>query len=291
MPAKNKTDLISALCGKLNKRFGGRACKLYDPSNTQCMLLRKKQMEKFWEECRGQPFVMVYEAVQKFLKKFQRMYPGLHIDDYEDVDFKGLVKRLISHPLENTFTIAAWRGYMYKTVYREIKNKFQIPSRERCGTCKYLPELKPLVCQQTGKAKRKTDVRCEEYAPKTGYVKRIDGDKPNETRTSDGLELKIIGVGEEGKSLEDVIAIKELIVKMTEVLSRRIEDAARGSKKREKYQRQYEVFVGLFHSFSEDETYEAAVESLSNAFSVDKKTIQRDISEIENFLKKNVPGL
>jgi hypothetical protein len=80
-------------------------------------------MELFWEQCRGEPFVMLYETVQKFLKKLKWRLPAIPIDDHEDIDFEKIVSHLKSHPLNDQFTIAAWYSYMYKTVYMEIEDK------------------------------------------------------------------------------------------------------------------------------------------------------------------------
>jgi hypothetical protein len=167
-----------------------------------------------------------------------------------------------------------------------------IPAQKKCGACKFLPDFKPLICQQNGSEKKKTDNPCEEYAPKIKYTTSIDVDNSNEMNQTGRLEAKITEAQEErAKSLEDIITLNELIIKMIKALNQRIEEAPRGSAQRKMFQRQYEIFVGLFQSFSEDETYEKAVKRILTAFGVTKKTVQRDISEIENFLKKNVPGL
>ena len=104
-----KNNLIQSICGKANKRFGGRPCEFYEHIHTECRLLREKEMHKFWEKCRSRPFEMMYESTKLHIQRFKRIYKELPIDDKEDIDFKKIAIRLRKYGLKENFNIIGWR--------------------------------------------------------------------------------------------------------------------------------------------------------------------------------------
>ncbi|QTA86292.1 hypothetical protein [Desulfonema magnum] len=288
MSQKKQNNLIRRLCGGINKRFAGCSCNNYERSTTQCRLLRKHRMNEFWEKCRGEPFTMMYDTVTKITNTFRLKYPSLHISEVIDIDIKDIVTRLKTYHLKEEFTIIAWRNYMHKTVYREIKGylikKGWLPRVNQCGTCKYFPESEPYICPKNGKQRKKTDGTCEKYSQKLGIFISINGyghdDQKNNAHLSDKFQYN-------DETPETILEKKnDPLLMIKHALCMRIDTASPETKQRAKYQRQYEVFISLLHLLSEGVPMKKAQKTLAKQNSVAAKTIQRDISEIRKFQKK-----
>ncbi len=299
MIGNKRGDLIESICGGAGRKFNGKPCRYYVQIPTkQCQLLKARKMDVFWEQCRG-AYLIFYDTVQVLSKMFKVRYPGLPIDEAEDFDFEGVIRRLQQQdiPLEN---LTVWRKYVNKTVYLEIKKALSkrglVPEKKNCGSCKYLSPSKPYICTKTGHPRKKTDPPCETYGPDIAYFLSIDektspGDGSNHQR-SDRLLLEMITVkNQEPNTPETLIIAKEeqkrsALSMIIAMLAQRPGHKESGSKKRKKYARHYEVFINLVHLLAKGVPRESVIKHLAKRFTVNEKTIRRDIIEIRNFLRE-----
>ncbi|MCP4107179.1 MAG: hypothetical protein GY749_16835 [Desulfobacteraceae bacterium] len=296
MTEQKQNNLTRSVCGGTNERFRGNPCKYYDFSSGQCLLLMEQKMDEFWKKCRCKKFEMLYEATTSYLKKFKQKYANLPVDDMEEIDFKEIISRLKNLRLKEEFNINGWRKYMNKTIYREVKGilvkKGLIPRETKCGTCKFLPGSKPYVCQKKGETRKKTGEICEQYAQKIDVFISINGSESNDDQYRDNLIFEI------SKSIHENVKTPETILEkeqeknrlsiIKEILDKRIEKAKPG-KMKQKYERQYDVFINLFNLLSEGIPKEESQKLLADKNGVNIRTIRRDIVEIMEFLKNNVP--
>ncbi len=297
MAEKKRNNLIRSVCGGLNRRFRGVTCNYYDCSAIECRLLRKQQMEEFWQKCRFNKFKMLYKASAHYLKQFKLKYDNIPVDDMEDIDFKGIINRLEKQGLKEDFTINGWRKYMNKTVYREVKGilvkKGLIPREAKCGTCKYLPVSKPYVCQKKGENRKKTDHACGEYTPRIDIFISVSHNEDSEHNGNQGknpLESEMIRAQHENirtpeRILEEKQESNQLPI-IKKLLKNRAENTNPGTRERKIYERQYNNIIQLQKLFSKGISEKKALKILADETSVDIKTIQRDLKEIRKFLKK-----
>ncbi len=299
MLENERPELIEAICGSAGKKFDRTSCLYYAhvPAK-QCRLLKELRMEGFWEQCRGAYFIL-YEAVQVWSKRFQARYPGLPIDEAEDFDFQGVIRRLQKQKVD-VENLAAWYKYVNKTVYLEIKKTLiqrgLIPEKRNCGSCKYLSESKPYVCIKTGKAGKKTDPPCKAYSLNIAYFMSIDEESSSgnghNQQPPDRLFLEVMTTkNHEVKTPETLILAKEekersALAAILAMLAQRPDKEKPGSKKGKKYQRHYTVFSNIISLLAKGIPKEAAVKNLAKKMSVNEKTIRRDIAEIKHFLRE-----
>jgi len=219
---------------------------------------------------------MLYRVSVKYLKMFQQRHPSLPIDEGTDIDFRQIMERLKKIKLHG-YSLIIWKGYINKVAYNAARNVLVkaglLPKDRRCGTCRYLPWSKPYICLKKKEERKKSDPPCDEYCWEAVIPDPIPDD---ETLASMTNPETLLVEKEEGPLLS-------FIIKM---LKERIEDAAPGSKNGEIYERQYDVFVSLMHSLSNNIPRTDVVEEIAEKYRIDKRTVQRDIREIREFLKK-----
>ena len=231
--------------------------------------------------------------------KFRTWYPALPIDEAEDFDFEGVVRRLQQQHFQ-TENLAAWYRYVEKTVYLEIKKRLiqrgLVPEKKNCGSCCFLSESRPYFCSKTEQTRKKTDPPCKEYGPRLAYFHSLDeslSHQPGEAlHRPDRLLLEMISKANPVILTPESIAIMEeeqaqpALAIITAMLAKRPEGERIGSKRRKRYMRHYTVFTNILALLSQGLHKEEAIKRLAQKFAVNEKTIRRDIDEIKTFLRK-----
>lgn len=247
------TNLIRSFCEGGLKSLRGIPCKHYIPRDRECRLLKAGKTARFLKKCRASTIEMLYKDSLRYLGMFRRRHPGLPIDEGVDIDFGEITERLKNvKPYGHNLT--AWRGYISKVAYNAVRNVLVkiglLPGERKCGTCKYLPWSKPYICPKTGAERKKSDPTCEEYR----WTAVIPEPITDEELIAEIITPEILLIeNEEGPLLPLII----------NALDERIESAAQGSKNREKYERQYDIFVTLVHSLSDGVPRKEVIEHLA----------------------------
>lgn len=289
MAEKKEYDLIRRFCEGGYKDFKNIPCKYYMSSDRACHLLRQGKSKRFWDQCRLNTLEWIYKAADKYLAVFKKRYPMLHIDEKEDADFACIADRLKKQTIKKD-TLISWVGYVNTAVYREIRDflhkVYKIPKIRRCGNCKYLPLSRPYICSEKGEERKKSDAPCEAYS----------WEPPPEMMPAP-IDDEIIP---DFNTPEILLAEKKenLLFRIVEMLMDRIEDENPGSKKRDIYKRQYEVFADVLHELSKIEPdveenelirqRSAAIDRAAEKQKVSRKTIMGDIEDIRKFLEKKM---
>lgn len=270
------------------------SCEHYDPSAGECLLLRERRMDEFWEKGRCLPFGMLYRSVSDCLSRLKRTYRYLPIDEAEDVDFGRLAARLRKQGLRREFNLTGWRKYVNKAVRREITwilaGRGLIPRRTECGTCRHLTLSRPRVCLKTGESRKKSQTICDSYAWHSHMFVSAD---PEALVVPGNLPVagRRRGAGGDGTEtpatlLEDKEEGKRIFL-MRDALARRAEAAEAGSVRKKRYERQYEVFSNLLSLFSQGVPRKRVCTVLEEKTGIRVRTIRRDLEEIRLFLKNN----
>jgi len=286
MTVKKEHDLVRLFCEGGNKVFKNIPCEHYISSDRACRLLRQRKTKQFWKRCRLDVLEWICKAADKYLVMYKNKYPGLPIDEKEYLDFSSLIDRLRKQRLEKD-TLISWISYVNTAVYRSVRdimNKiYKIPTRRRCGNCKYFPESWPYICAENGEERKKGDAPCEAYSwepPPVVIPKSIDEDiTPAPTP-------------------ETFLRGEDMLPRIIAMLIERVRDEKQGSKKRDVCKRQYEIFSGLLHEFSKIEPEcdvdelialrSEAIDRLAEKYGVSRKTVMRDIEEILKFLEEKM---
>jgi len=168
MSVRKTNDLIRSFCEGGLEPFKEIPCKHYIRADRECRLLRKGKTARFLKRCRLSTFEMLYETVIRCLKMFQRRYPGLPIDEGEDIDFGGIIDRLKKRKLTQGYNLIVWRGYINKVGYNAVRTVLVgkeelLPRVRNCGTCKHLPRSRPYFCPKEEKVRKKSDGPCKDY--------------------------------------------------------------------------------------------------------------------------------
>lgn len=290
-----KKNLIRSVCGGENRRFRGLFCEYYERSAARCLLLREGKMREFWEKCRASCFNLLYDAVKLHLTNFRQKYPDSPIDETEDIDFEKLICRLQDTGMKQSFDLEAWRGYLNKTVYREIRNILRkrglIPWQIRCGTCKFMPLKMPYICPKTGTVRSRSDDACPDYAQTVHNIISIDAEIcPGDSQENNRLMAEM-GNWQGNPTPETLLEKKEeeqRLPLIRKILLTRIKETRPGTKSRQTCERQYEIFVSLLNLLSDNVPMEEAFKIIADKQGVAVRTVHRDIADIREFSKKNV---
>ncbi|MDM8523689.1 hypothetical protein QUF80_09985 [Desulfococcaceae bacterium HSG8] len=285
MSERKQNDLIRSFCEGAGRRFGRLPCEHYDHSDRHCRLLEKQEMSEFWEKCRLNTLKILHKYALGYLENFIKEwnFPIEKAENIraEDIDFKSVMTRLKKKKLTQGYTLAVWLAYVKTTIYREIKRNLarqgMIPREVRCGSCRYLSGSAPYICSKKGEPRKKTDGdNCEDYC----------------------FDIVITESGIEEKDIPPVAETPETLLEEKEkrrnplssvikdALSTRIREAKPGTRKREIYKRQCEIFIELLHLISEGMPKKEAEKALAGEYNINERTIRRDIADIREFLKK-----
>ena len=268
-------------------------CDYYDLSAGECLLLRERKMDEFWEKGQCAPFEILYNSVSNCLDRLKNKYRYFPLDEREDVDFCKLVSRLKRKGLKREFNLGGWRKYVNKAVYREIRDilikRGLIPGAANCGTCRHLTLSKPHVCQKTGAFGKKSDKTCDAYMWHRHVFVSADSENNGVLKKS-GIKNEVDKMGGENmKTPATLMEEKEegrQFLLMKEMLAKRAEEAEVGSKRKEKFERQYEIFSNLLILLSDGVPYRGVRTVLAEKTRIHIRTIRRDIEEIMIFLRK-----
>jgi len=286
-----QNDLITAICEGTSKRFKNIPCKYFEKINKQCILLKKQSIDEYLEKCRY-AFELLYNAIDKHLKYFKKIYKYLPIDDKEDVKYEKIIERLKHQKIDRGYNLAVWSKYIHKTAYMEIRDilykKGLIPRGKKCGTCSRLSASRPFTCTIDGLVKRKADDICNNYqADIHKFISINHEDREffmNEMieKMQENIQDPVCESGN-GKNKEDKLT------GIMKILKQRPESEKIGSKKRKKFERQYDVFAYYCHQLSDGVPKGSIEKHLSDRYGINEKTVRRDIQEIKKYLqKKNV---
>ncbi|MDM8536056.1 hypothetical protein QUF70_04820 [Desulfobacterales bacterium HSG17] len=275
---KKQTDLTEVYCKGFGERFKKTLCSYFNRTDEECLLLKKNEMDEIWEKCRYMNFERFYNKIDKSIKRTVKIYGNQNIDDMGNFDFKTIYDRLKKIILKQP-TLPVWVGYINKTIYNEIRKILDkqgiIKKEKKCGGCTHLSESK--FCNKKQIIRNKTDDACEDYELFTPNIKTTAGEDGESQTTTDNTQ--------------EILEYKSLILFMKKMLNQRIESTAPGSKQRQKFKRQYELFLNLMILLDDDIEESEAKKILSGGHEKKYRMINNDITEIRNFFKKNCPEL
>ncbi len=292
MAEQKEESLISKVCGGKSKEFANTPCQYYEADKKKgCQLLQEQKMDAFWQKCR-KAWEIFYNIEKTLHEKFRGKYPAVDEDVF---NYKDVISRINAHRLRIQ-NLAGWVGNVRTTIYREKRRALYklglVPEKNRCGTCKHLPKFKPYFCPKIQEIRRKTDKICDyDYEPNTYHFLPIR-EKEKYNTYEDWL---LFPKSSEIPTPEKLLIEKEYRKQMEEfsmpvikdLLKQRIKEQRPGSKKRERYKRQYEIFVVYIQLFKEEDLSEKdLVRKLVEGFHLDWKMVNRDLAEIKAFLKK-----
>ena len=82
------------------------------------LIVADRECSKFWETIADEE---TWDDIDEdeYQEYESKMYQG--IDDQEDVDFEGMIRRLKKQRLKHGFNLFVWHGYVSKTSYREVR--------------------------------------------------------------------------------------------------------------------------------------------------------------------------
>lgn len=279
------TDVIREYCEGGNVTFNRVSCSFYTPATTECVLLKSQDMAQFWEVCRYRPIELIYRYADCCTRQLTKQYScPLQVEyagkrqagEVEDVDFSAIITRLQGATLTAKTTLIAWCGYVKKTVYLEIRsymvNRGFLPERNDCGHCQQLTRRsETYICLQTGETRKRDDPACPDFTP--DVITYVSADWESESIQAALHEIRQSEAYQQSRI--------PMIIKL---LRQRYEQAQPESKTRERYARQYEVFRYLTALLEHNTPKEEAKHLLAKVHHVNKKTIERDLTEIEKFL-------
>lgn len=264
MPNPRIRDVSTTVCADSDHRFGG-ACPAYDARVAQrCRMLQSGQLQAFWTTCR-----LLYETLARCNRAFVQLYPGLPIDEAEDLDLSRIVQRIAQQDV--TFeSPAAWYAYLKKTMYLELRGQLVkrglLPEKKRCGTCQYLLKAeRPYLCQKHNQPRQKTAAVCADYCPEIPQFETFE-------------EWHVPARTEPAPQNDNIFE------SIRACFRRRIAQETIGSKARQRFERQRDVFLVVWQYLADGYSKEEALRHLTAQWQVHAKTIRRDLDDIQEFL-------
>jgi hypothetical protein len=211
-----------------------------------------------------------------------------------------ILKRLQGKRLKNGYNLPVLKGYINRAAYTEviqfIKKEGLVAKNRLCGSCAYLSELKPYVCQRETievivdggrqpksnpfymKERKKTDKCLEGFQARVSWEKNLDVEGHHESEIPDTLQDA--GGIEQSTNRMEIEDIKKLLkARATE---------SRHTNTKKIFKRQYSVFVSIYHYIHEGYSIREAMELIADKIGKNVKTIERDFNDIKSFLTKEV---
>lgn len=163
-----------------------------------------------------------------------------------------------------------------------------------CATCQHLSR-KSYFCYFHREKRNKTDDVCENYSAEilVDFVSlnddTTDENVAHHSPQSNRLLHEISQMqAQTAFSVEAQVAAEDELNHIRTLLQDRIETAASGSKRREMYERQYELFFQLVMKMCDDDLDEDdAIQVLAKECGIKEWTLRRDIRDAREFLLKN----
>ena len=254
-------------------------------------MLKAQDGQNFWDKCRA-AFEVFYDTVNFCNDTMRKQYDALPVDEAENLPFEEMIRRLTAQRL-NIANLAAWRKYIMKMAYREIRRVMAkqglLPSKKQCGTCAHLTPVKPSICAEKGIERKKTDAPCGGYQANRGQFESLDNDdnakkrrKIEELRadTANAAKERAQAAAENGDNFYD---------DALRLLRERAEREPFGSARRKICRRQHDIFVNIFALLAEGAPKEQVEQALAKKYRLkNARTIRRDLDEIRAFLRENV---
>ncbi|GAK53132.1 hypothetical protein U14_04392 [Candidatus Moduliflexus flocculans] len=291
MSAPTRNQFIDARCGVKNRRYAGNACEHYEIFTQECALLKAQDGQVFWKNCRA-AFEVFYDTVNFCNETMRKQYDALPVDDAENLAFDDMIRRLTAQRM-NIANVAAWRNYVMKMAYREIRRilvKQGLLYRKRlCGNCAHLTPAKPSICDEKGIERKKTDEPCDDYEKNIHRFESLDGGDDAEKRERiEKLYAEIANTLQERAQAmaEDTDHFYDDAMRL---LRERAEREPFGSVRRKICRRQHDIFVNIFALLAEGTPKEQVEQALAKKYRLkNARTIRRDLDEIRAFLRENV---
>jgi hypothetical protein len=276
-------NLVGYFCQGEGKRFGGIRCDYFIHATSECTLLKEFELYEVFEKGRCEPFEMLKRALEKHLEKYRDIVdPGEHI---EPMAFE-ILERLKSKRLTQGHKIYVLKGYINKAVYCSVIEMLQREEplvKRQCGSCRYLSQSKPHICQRaTIFTSEKGEVANPYYESKRKLTERAckKGFEPVETTSIDAspdIPQSLIA------SEVDYTGI--LLADMTRLLAEGVERSEDQKTKRQE-ERRYIVFCQLIDLLMKGISQKEALKIIAATLDVSVKTINRELLEIRKFFKR-----
>jgi len=276
-------DLIKKYCA--GEDFGWIECDYYNKETQGCSLLLPGKYGDMWTKCRYDSKAKVKQVARKVGNNYEINKEYSKQEDYEK-DIKSILENVIAKTSLmlnelNKAVLPVWIEYIKRTTYNEAVTFWDIRRiRKKCGNCIHLSSSNPHTCTlikmfdatenpNYGKQKRGDDPPCSEHT----YFINI----PMEEDPRDG---KYGGTQDKHPSNEKEVNTKLDLTKMADLLYERAKKE-KDEIRRKRYFRQFLVFVLLIHGYSKIE--------IADELGVTERTINRDIEEIREYLKRKCP--
>ncbi len=165
-----------------------------------------------------------------------------------------------------------------------------------CSTCQRLSR-KSYFCYVHSEKRNKTDDPCEKYGADivADFISlnddaAADENAERQSQQSNRLLNEISQIRTQTVlSVDAQIAVEDELSHIQALLQDRIETAASGSKRREMYERQYELFFQLVMKMCDEDLEEDdAIQAVATECGIKEWTLRRDIRDAREFLAKNV---
>ncbi|MCP4104007.1 MAG: hypothetical protein GY749_00480 [Desulfobacteraceae bacterium] len=299
-------DVINSVCGNKNKPEN-ISCEYYEESTRHCILLRQGRIIEIWQNNRCLSYAILNKALQRRFADIKEKFPQLNIDEdfIEDIDYKKIINRIdkavAKNPLK-TPNLAGWIRYLRTTASNYISD--YIFPKPRCGACKHLSEsdicqLKGLLINKElrenpcyGKKCKRTDPPCKEgYVPGFPEFTSLNGawhDEKEPEMYEKDLNEFYDEIWQTQKNTESLVIHKSLTYNILNHLKERAEKAEKGTKKKEKFMRQYSV-LKKYYKFLQDNPNEQNPNKLfMKENKIGKNKFNRDFKEIREAAKKMI---
>ena len=286
-----KNQFIEARCGAKNTRYAGNACEHYEMFTQECGLLKAQDGEAFWKDC-PEAFAVFYETVNRCNETMQKQYGDLPVTEAENLPFDDMIRRLTAQRL-TLANLAAWRNYVGKMAYREIKRilveQGLLFRKKQCGTCAHLTPVKPPICAEKGIERSKSDEPCGAYQMKIGQFEPLDGGNETERRERFEKLQAELAKAEAERAQAAAENADHFYDDALRLLRERAEREPFGTARRKICRRQHDIFVNIFAMLAEGTPKEQVEQALAKKFRLkNTRTIRRDLDEIRVFLRENV---
>ncbi|GAK50167.1 hypothetical protein U14_01394 [Candidatus Moduliflexus flocculans] len=178
--------------------------------------------------------------------------------------------------------------------YARKPDTLEVVENIDCMTCQHLSR-KSYFCYFHREKRNKTDDLCENYSAEivVDFISlnddATDENAAHQSPQPNRLLHEISQIqAQTTLSAEDQVSAEDELNHIRTLLQDRIETAAAGSKRREMYERQYELFFQIVMKMCDDDLEEDdAIQAIAKEFGIKEWTLRRDIRDAREFLLKN----
>ncbi len=276
-----KNDLIALFCKGEGKRFRGERCEHYEIFTGECRLLRDRKMKDVFEKGRCKPCVMVECAVKW---NFYRYRDRVNPEEYTDGTVWEICEIIKKHTLRIP-KLPILIGYINKTAYTEVIRMLIdmcILVRGICDNCVHLSLSKVYVCTRAYLLVDGEEIENPLYDKKRNPSDKAckDGFEPYDFKSLDTDDIDPPAVTDPEEEFLIIESMKKLLVLRT--------DRAKDEKTKKIYERQYVIFCRFVNLVREGHSDKDALKAIATKLRVSKKTVERDMEEVRDFLRKKM---